>query len=356
MRFRLKASPEYKRWVGKRRRERVTYALTSASTMRAVAMLVIAAAAFWAGQITPPSALPEILQPSLAPAEPYLSAQAQSELQLQLEIEQGLANGYSSRVERLSARIASLQTEHAAELRDMRREVQTEHAARFQDMRSQLETEHAAELQDMRSRLEAEHAAGLQDMRSQLERLQTRLAHAQEVRPPAADACESCLSFPVKVACCLRFMQTAGAPQLMLTQDTTSDSQSAFPQMSAILLQAWPLQCLNVRSCAAVLVGFVYNVRHSCCEDVSLGKLRCCITQQPVRQPAHALQANPPSSVLSATNLCIVLALLAATSAATFWFSAERYAKEQLQEIEDLRLEAEAREVRPGAPPSVYEA
>ena len=50
--------------------------------------------------------------------------------------------------------------------------------------------------------------------------------------------------------------------------------------------------------------------------------------------------------MLSATNLSILLALLVATSAATFWLSAERYAKEQLQEIEDLRLEAEAREVR----------
>ena len=59
----------------------------------------------------------------------------------------------------------------------------------------------------------------------------------------------------------------------------------------------------------------------------------------------HAVQINPPNSALSATNLAIILVLLAATSAATFWFSAERYAKEQLQEIEDLRLEAEAREV-----------
>ena len=59
------------------------------------------------------------------------------------------------------------------------------------------------------------------------------------------------------------------------------------------------------------------------------------------------MQVNPPSSVLSATNLAIILALLVATSAATFWISAERYAKEQLQEIENLRLEAEAREVRP---------
>lgn len=49
--------------------------------------------------------------------------------------------------------------------------------------------------------------------------------------------------------------------------------------------------------------------------------------------------------MLSAANLAILLALLVATSAATFWLSAERYAKEQLQEIEDLRLEAEAREV-----------
>ena len=57
------------------------------------------------------------------------------------------------------------------------------------------------------------------------------------------------------------------------------------------------------------------------------------------------MQVNPPASVLSATNLSILLVLLVITSAATFWFSAERYAKEQLQEIEDLRLEAEAREV-----------
>ena len=59
------------------------------------------------------------------------------------------------------------------------------------------------------------------------------------------------------------------------------------------------------------------------------------------------VQINPPNSALSATNLAIILVLLVATSAATFWFSAERYAKEQLQEIEDLRLEAEAREVCP---------
>ena len=57
------------------------------------------------------------------------------------------------------------------------------------------------------------------------------------------------------------------------------------------------------------------------------------------------MQVNPPNSVLSATNLAIILVLLVATSAATFWISAERYAKEQLQEIENLRLEAEAREV-----------
>ena len=62
---------------------------------------------------------------------------------------------------------------------------------------------------------------------------------------------------------------------------------------------------------------------------------------------ACAWQVNPPSSVLSATKLAIILVLLAATSAATFWISADRYAKEQLQEIENLRLEAEAREVRP---------
>ena len=49
--------------------------------------------------------------------------------------------------------------------------------------------------------------------------------------------------------------------------------------------------------------------------------------------------------MLSATNLAFLLVLLVGTSAATFWLSAERYAKEQLQEIEDLRLEAEAREV-----------
>lgn len=61
----------------------------------------------------------------------------------------------------------------------------------------------------------------------------------------------------------------------------------------------------------------------------------------------HAMQINPPNSALSATNLAVILVLLVATSAATFWLSAERYAKEQLQEIEDLRLEAEAREVCP---------
>ena len=60
---------------------------------------------------------------------------------------------------------------------------------------------------------------------------------------------------------------------------------------------------------------------------------------------ACAAQVNAPASVLSAANLAILLVLLVATSAATFWFSAERYAKEQLQEIEDLRLEAEDREV-----------
>lgn len=58
-----------------------------------------------------------------------------------------------------------------------------------------------------------------------------------------------------------------------------------------------------------------------------------------------AMQVNPPASVLSATNLSIILLLLMATSAATFWLSFQRYTKEQLQEIEDLRLEAEAREV-----------
>ena len=57
------------------------------------------------------------------------------------------------------------------------------------------------------------------------------------------------------------------------------------------------------------------------------------------------MQVNPPASVLSATNLSIILLLLVATSAATFWLSFQRYTKEQLQEIEDLRLEAEAREV-----------
>ena len=69
---RLKATPEYQKWAAGRRRQRIRTALTSASTLRAVTMLVVAGAAFWAGQFAPSGTLPELLQPSQAPVEPQL--------------------------------------------------------------------------------------------------------------------------------------------------------------------------------------------------------------------------------------------------------------------------------------------
>lgn len=57
------------------------------------------------------------------------------------------------------------------------------------------------------------------------------------------------------------------------------------------------------------------------------------------------LQDQTPQPVMSATSLAIVILALLATSALAFWRSALKSAKDQVQEIEELRLQAEAQEV-----------
>ena len=198
---RLKATPEYRQWAARRRRERVRKALTSASTLRAVTVLVLAGAAFWAGQIAPPGTLPELLQPSTAPAEPQIPAsQPSSELLLQLETERNLAQAYSSRVEKLSAKIASLQSEHHTELQHRLGRHQEELLRREKQLRD-LEAKAAVDSKAERSRLEqaekasakalAEAQAQQAQMRGDLERLQRKLTRAQEVTVPPVHLCSN---------------------------------------------------------------------------------------------------------------------------------------------------------------------
>lgn len=59
----------------------------------------------------------------------------------------------------------------------------------------------------------------------------------------------------------------------------------------------------------------------------------------------RAQQINPPPSVLSASSLAITILALLATSALAFWFSAAKSARDQVQELEELRLQAEEQEV-----------
>lgn len=160
-------------------------------------MLVLAGAAFWAGQITPPGALPELLQSTLT-----LAAQPDSELLLQLETERNLAQSYSARVEQLSAKNAALQVEHSSTLQQQRARHQAQLLQREKQLKSleakaaaakkTLETEvavgkkAAAAKQEQADRAGAKALADAQaqvaHMRVELERLQKKLTRAQEVR------------------------------------------------------------------------------------------------------------------------------------------------------------------------------
>lgn len=159
-------------------------------------MLIIAGAAFWAGQITPPGALPELLQPTLTPA-----AQPDSELLLQLETERNLAQSYGARVEQLSAKNAALQAEHSSTLQQQLARHQEQLLQREKQLKS-LEAKAAvaketaeaevaagkkaaAAKQEQADRASAKALADAQaqvaQMRAELERLLKKLTRAQEV-------------------------------------------------------------------------------------------------------------------------------------------------------------------------------
>ena len=60
----------------------------------------------------------------------------------------------------------------------------------------------------------------------------------------------------------------------------------------------------------------------------------------------RAEEVNPPPSVVSASSLAITILALLATSALAFWISAAKSARDQVQELEELRLQTEEQEVR----------
>ncbi|CAL8470033.1 g9575 [Coccomyxa elongata] len=60
----------------------------------------------------------------------------------------------------------------------------------------------------------------------------------------------------------------------------------------------------------------------------------------------RAQEINPPPSVVSASTLAIIFLALLATSALAFWFSAAKSARDQVLELEELRLQAEEQERR----------
>lgn len=154
-------------------------------------MLVLAGAAFWAGQITPSGALPELLQPSAAPAEPQIpSLQPSSKLLLQLETERNLAQAYSGRVEKLSARIASLESEHNTELQHrlgrhqeelLRRDKQLKELEAKTASDSRADGARMAQAGKANAKALVEAQAQQARMHEELERLQKKLARAQEV-------------------------------------------------------------------------------------------------------------------------------------------------------------------------------
>ncbi len=233
---RLKATPEYRQWAARRRRERVRKALTSASTLRAVTMLVLAGAAFWAGQIAPPGTIPELLQPSTAPAEPQIPAsQPSSELLLQLETERNLAQSYGSRVEKLSARMASLQSEHHTELQHRLGRHQEELLRREKQLRD-LEAKAASDSKAERARLEqaekasakalAEAQAQQAQMRGQLERLQSKLARAQEVTVPPVRLCSISSCFVGRRICMILYTRASDMWMMSSPQDRRSGELS----------------------------------------------------------------------------------------------------------------------------------
>ncbi len=190
--------------------------------LRAVTMLVIAGAAFWAGQSTPLGALPELLQPSMAPAEPQMPPpKPHSELLLQLETERNLVQSYSTRVEKLSAQIASLQSQHSTEQHDRLARHQEELRRREKQLRAleaksaadgkTSEARAAADSKAEKARLErsektaskalADARAQQAQMRTELERLQKKLTRAQEVGPPTAPL-NGCSCLAVHVGTC----------------------------------------------------------------------------------------------------------------------------------------------------------
>ncbi|KAK9915676.1 hypothetical protein WJX75_002565 [Coccomyxa subellipsoidea] len=60
----------------------------------------------------------------------------------------------------------------------------------------------------------------------------------------------------------------------------------------------------------------------------------------------RAEEVNPPPSVVSASSLAITILALLATSALAFWISAAKSARDQVQELEELRLQTEEQERR----------
>ena len=136
------------------------------------------------------------------------AAKGQSEVLLQLETEQNLAQSYSQRVEKLSARIASLQSEHSSEMQQRLAQQAEQHSMQEQHLQGELgkrdkqlkalEAKAAADSNAQKTHADAAEKAQIKEtanlqsqqahMHDELERIHKRLAHAQEVRRPAAAA------------------------------------------------------------------------------------------------------------------------------------------------------------------------
>ena len=132
----------------------------------------------------------------------HLSAvKGQSELLLQLETERNLAQSYGQRVEKLSARIASLQYEHSSEMQQRLAQHAKQHSAQEEHLREELrkqdkqlkalKAEAAADSSAQKAHADAakkaqdKETAKMQSqqahMHNELERIQKKLTRAQEV-------------------------------------------------------------------------------------------------------------------------------------------------------------------------------
>ena len=134
------------------------------------------------------------------------AAKGQSDLLLQLETERNLAQRYSQRVEKLSMRIAILQSEHNSKMQQLLAQHATQHSAQEQHLQEELSKrdkqlkalEAKAAVDSSAQKAHADAAKKAQDketanmqsqqahMHNELERIQKRLTRAQEVRLPAA--------------------------------------------------------------------------------------------------------------------------------------------------------------------------